>query len=146
LEDSDLITGDSALALDCGIVGQCGNRPEVILNSLSWAERSNVVLPFISSWARFLGLTQSLNSLSELQRLVLEHPSAQTCSWETQKHAEHLRRFLEKLDIQELTQLMALQEAPPSVQLSIDALAFQMQEEIQKLKARKQGTNMKRRR
>merc|ERR1711988_1227073 len=46
------------------------------LSSLSWAERSNLVLPFISGWARFLGLTQSQKSIVELQRLILEHPTA----------------------------------------------------------------------
>lgn len=138
LEHSDSIAGDSAVAM---------GSAELSLNSLSWSERSNLVLPFIARWAQFLGLTQTSKSIDELQSLILEHPSAQTCTKKKHGTTEHLRRSLEKLHAQELIQLMTSPDAPLSVQISIDTLAFQMQEELTNLKRPKQGTKkMKRRR
>lgn len=119
---------------------------QVAVNKLSWHERSNLLLPFISGWAQLLGLTQSCTSLMELQRLILEHPTAQNCSKRMQhRDIERLRQGLENLQMQELLELMPFQEAPLSVQLSIDTFSFQLQQEMSEVKRRKQGSKTKRR-
>lgn len=148
LEHSETLAADPPSAHGRGSTGQFGNCHQLNLSALSWAERSNLVLPFISGWAQFLGLTQSQTSIMELQRLILEHPAALNCSRKMQKSggAAHLRQSLEKLPIHELIQLMTSQEAPPSVQLSIDTLAFQMQEEMASLKRCKPGSKTTKRR
>jgi len=62
------------------------------------------------------------------------------------KLAQQHRQRLEKLQIEELLQLLPSQEAPLSVQLSFDTLSFQVQEERTKAKRCKQVSKTKRRR
>jgi len=124
-------------------------QKQLSLNDLSWAERANLILPVISGWGRILGLTKSVASIMELQRLIGEHPATreiQSRKARTPEEMEKLKKTLQELQIQELLEKLGSEEAPPSVQLSIDTLAFEIQQEIAKVKRRGQGSKSKRQR
>lgn len=129
-----------------------GKHKLLSLNDLSWAERANLILPVISGWARILGLTKSVASIAELQRLIDEHPATLEMGTRRLKKArsqsdlEKLKKTLEELRIEELLEKLSSEDSPPSVQLSMDALVFEIQQETTKVKRRGQKSKSKRHR
>jgi hypothetical protein len=152
LESAELspIRPPPGLGFDVGSVPTRPSRQRQLgLNDLSWAERANLILPVISGWGRILGLTKSVASIGELQRLISEHPATreiQSRKARMPEDTETLKKTLQELQIQELLEKLGCQEAPPSVQISIDTLAFEIQQEITKVKRRGQGSKSKRQR
>jgi hypothetical protein len=141
------------LSLNVGTIPTLlSKHKQLSLNDLSWAERANLILPVISGWARILGLTKSAATIAELQRLIDEHPATLEMRTRRLKKArspadlEKLKKTLEDLRIQELLEKLSSEESPPSVQLSMDALVFEIQQETTKVKRRGQGSKSKRHR
>lgn len=119
------------------------------LDQFSFPERANIILPVIAEWGTLMGLTRSGDSIVQLQRLISEHPATQG----RRKNASHgfgsveinnLRLALRDTPLQELIAMLKPEEAPPSVQISIETLACEMQLEWAKSKERKQRSNTKR--
>lgn len=121
-------------------------RNRLCLQKLSLAERANIILPFISEWAKQSHLSASLASIVNLQQLISEHPAIQELSKKdpvatvTSDEKKQLRHGLEGLRVQDLMKLLKPQDAPLSVQLSIETLAFELQQEWTKSKDSKQGS------
>lgn len=101
-------------------------------SKLSFAERVEVILPIITERAQLLNLTKSLESIDELKRFVDEH-FAQTHGAAESKISSRenrkLKQMLKCLRMQELVKRLKSPETPPSMQLSIDVLACQLQDE-----------------
>jgi len=119
------------------------------IQKLPLAERADLILPVISEKAQLMCLTQSLESIVNLQRLIIEHPVIQELaknvpfSTVTSDEKRQLRHVLEGLQVQDLITLLKSQDAPLSVQLSIETLAVELKQEWAKSKESKQGSKAK---
>merc|ERR1719440_1119667 len=96
-----------------------------------------------------MGLTQSLESIINLQSLIAEHPVNQERAKKacpatvTSDERKQLRHGLEGLQASDLIRLLKPHEAPLSVQLSVETLAFELQQECEKSKERKKSSRTK---
>lgn len=105
------------------------------LSKLPFAERVELILPIIAERAQLLSLTKSLESIAHLKQLVddrdiLQVQTSATADRKiTSRESKKLKQMLRCLRVQELVRRLNPQEAPPSVQLSIAVLAFQLQDE-----------------
>lgn len=148
-EQPDSLRGDSA-TVRCGTLESLRQQKQP--PTLSWADRASVILPALAEWANILGLTHSLTSIAELHCLVVEHPATRELAESSRKVRKHwdlecLRESLKDCQMQQLIEMLTSQEAPPSVQISIDTLAVELQQELTKVnKPRKQASKLKHRR
>jgi len=116
-----------------------------LLGNLTFFQRASLILPAISGWAKPLGLTKSLRSIEQLKRQISEHP-------ETRKQAKTaltmgmttlLRNSIKDFQVQDLMKLLKPEEAPPSIQLSLETLCYEMEQERAKQQKQKGGSNAK---
>lgn len=109
-------------------------RNRLSLGRLSFLERAKIILPVISKRAQLLNLPSSFQAASQLTQLINEHHATQELpkvenTQMTSRERKKLRHMLEGLKVQELIRRLKAEEASPSVQLSIEILACQMQHE-----------------
>lgn len=118
------------------------------LDRLSLTERAELILPVASEWAQLMGLKSSSDSIAQLRRLINEHPATQERSKKrvaervTGAELRELRLALKGLPLPELVSMLKPEEAPPSVQISMETLVCEMQFELQKIQ-KKQASKMK---
>lgn len=113
-------------------------RNRLRLRKLSLAERADLILPMLAEWAQLEHLTVSLDSIAKLQCLINEHPVVQDKASPpavTNAEQKQLRHGLKGLQVQDLIGHLKSQEAPLSVQLAIETLAFELQQEWTQSKA-----------
>jgi len=119
--------------------------PADLLGNLTFFQRASLILPAVSGWAKPLGLTKSLRSIEQLKRQISEHP-------ETRKQAKTaltmgmttlLRNSIKDFQVQDLMKLLKTEEAPPSIQLSLETLCYEMEQERAKQQKQKGGSNAK---
>lgn len=122
--------------MPAGTLEHLGKPEPANIDSLSWVERANLILPVIAG-----RVTSSLRSIAELQRLIAEHPATKELAERRFRKksqlpvdVEQLRGSFKDLQIQELVEMMTCKEAPVSVQIQIDTLAFELQQELTKPK------------
>jgi len=122
---------------------------EACLAALSLAERANLILPIVSELAEAMGLTQSRSSITHLRRLISEHPSTEKSKGRprvvqvTNAKREELKQDLKCRQMHDLIALMRPEDAPPSVQISMETLEVEMQQEWAS-KQKKQGAKGRR--
>jgi len=109
-------------------------RNRLSLGRLSFLERAKIILPVISKRAQLLNLPSSFQAALQLTQLIDEHHATQEPlkvedTQMTSRERKKLRHMLEGLKVQELIRRLKAEEASPSVQLSIEILACQMQHE-----------------
>jgi len=108
-------------------------RNRLTLSRLSLVERMSLILPMLSERAQRLGLARSVETVAQLQDLVSEHPSLQepvrTATTITRGERKKLAVVMKGLRVQDLISRLKPEEAPPSIQLSIEILYTQMREE-----------------
>jgi len=109
-------------------------RNRLSLGRLSFLQRAKIILPVISKRAQLLNLPSSFQAALQLTQLIDEHHATQEPlkvedTQMTSRERKKLRHMLEGLKVQELIRRLKAEEASPSVQLSIEILACQMQHE-----------------
>jgi len=108
-------------------------RNRLLLSRLSLVERVNLIIPVLSERAQHLGLVRGVETIAHLQKLVSEHPSlqglARTATTITRGEHKKLAKIMKGLRVQDLISRLRPEEAPPSIQLSIEILDSQMREE-----------------
>lgn len=112
------------------------------ISKLSFFQRASLILPAISERAQHLGITQSVESIEQLQRQVAEHPAALKPNKTNMTAVEYtrLRSNMAFLQVQELMEMLKSEEAPTSIQLSIETLCYEMEYEFAKLQKQNQGS------
>lgn len=111
-------------------------RNRLSLSRLSFAERMDLILPIISERIELLGLSQSLECIAQLRLLLSEHPVVGKAAANMKVgEGKKLVRILKCLRVHDLISRLKPEDAPLSIQLSIEILGWQMREEVVKGKA-----------
>lgn len=148
--DSPTLTPRSSIASIASVALQLASSMEesakaLSMSKFSFFQRASLILPAISECAQHLGITQSVESIEQLQRQVAEHPASLKPNKTNMTAVEYtrLRSNMATLQVQELMEMLKSEEAPTSVQLSIETLCYEMEYEFAKLQKQNQGSNKK---
>jgi len=118
------------------------------LDRFSLAERAHLILPTLAESAQLMGLRTSGDSISQLQRLIVEHPEAHKrndfLEFVSDAENQSLKMTLKGLGWQELLRRLCDGVAPPSVEIAAQTLGCEMQLEWAKVQQRKQQLKKKR--
>jgi hypothetical protein len=118
------------------------------LDRFSLAERAHLILPTLAESAQLMGLRTSGDSISQLQRLIVEHPESHKrndfLEFVSDAENQSLKMTLKGLGWQELLRRMCDGVAPPSVEIAAQTLGCEMQLEWAKVQQRKQQLKKKR--
>jgi hypothetical protein len=104
-------------------------RNRQILGKLAFKDRAKYILPIVADRAQDLGLTQSLKATKDFQNVVSELPEAAQQVKVSSRESKKLRHLLKCLKVQELFKWLKSADASPSVHISLEVLACQVQQE-----------------